>query len=152
MSLSECKPSVTRKRSSHLRGPPNFSGTSSFARFNVEGNYGSGLHHFHDTSFGHNRRFLLPLCKIPRSLRIDVHTRERLAVPIVNGHARMMMLATAIFAQLRWPSLGHGQPSPAAARDDAKNRAHAARSRQAGRARTRAQGALGENSRRLSNR
>jgi hypothetical protein len=52
-------------------------------------------------------RFLLPLREASRPFKIDIYARESLAVSIVNGHAPMMMLASAIFAELRWLSFGH---------------------------------------------
>jgi hypothetical protein len=58
-----------------------------------------------------DRRLFLPLRKPARSFEFDVHARERLAVPVIHSHAPMMMLATAILAQLRRLSFGHGRPS-----------------------------------------
>jgi hypothetical protein len=51
--------------------------------------------------FRHDRRFLLPLCKPPRSLEIDVHAPERLAVSVVNGNAPMIVYASRILAGCR---------------------------------------------------
>jgi len=58
-----------------------------------------------------DRRLFLPLRKPARSFEFDVHARERLAVPVIHSHTPVMMPAAAIFAQLRWFSLGHRQPS-----------------------------------------
>ena len=55
-----------------------------------------------DSCSFHDRRFLLPLCEPAGFFNIDIHTLERLSVSVVNGHAPMMVLATAILAELRF--------------------------------------------------
>jgi len=53
-----------------------------------------------DSCSFHDRRFLLPLREPAGFFNIDIHALEHLAVSVVNGHAPMMMLTTAILAEL----------------------------------------------------
>ena len=70
----------------------------------------------------HDRRFLLPRCETPSFCKIDIDALGRLAVSVVNGHARKMVLATAIFAELRFLPLDGGHCFFPIARPAAKRR------------------------------
>jgi hypothetical protein len=55
----------------------------------------------------YDARFILPRREASRLVDIYVHARKLLAVSILNSHAPMMVLATAILAELCWLSFGH---------------------------------------------
>jgi hypothetical protein len=59
---------------------------------------------FEDTRCFHDRRFFLPLGEALGALAVDVHTRELLAIVIVNGDLPVAVLAAAISTKAPGPA------------------------------------------------
>jgi hypothetical protein len=60
-----------------------------------------------DAGAPYDGRFLLALREAAGTLEISVDTRKGLAVTIVDRHTPMMVLATAVFAEMRLFALRH---------------------------------------------